>query len=203
MSSIPSSSRRSIAAVSQARAAARRKSRAVRNNPHVLVQRVRRGAARRPPERQGDPRAGGPRGAVHAARRRPACSAIEAASFVHPKLVPQMAGAEEVFAALPDDDGADLRQPRAQPQGPRPRAADVDERDPRRLPGHRHVRAAQPEHDRRGGRARPPRRSSAATRPEGHRDDLGRVRLPVRGPRRPRAGDRARAPDGGGRAPTR
>jgi hydroxymethylglutaryl-CoA lyase/(R)-citramalyl-CoA lyase len=30
---------------------------------------------------------------------------IEAASFVHPKLVPQMAGAEEVFAALPDDDG--------------------------------------------------------------------------------------------------
>jgi hydroxymethylglutaryl-CoA lyase/(R)-citramalyl-CoA lyase len=30
---------------------------------------------------------------------------IEAASFVHPKLVPQMAGAEEVFAALPTDDG--------------------------------------------------------------------------------------------------
>jgi hydroxymethylglutaryl-CoA lyase/(R)-citramalyl-CoA lyase len=31
---------------------------------------------------------------------------VEAASFVHPKLVPQMAGAEEVFAALPADDGA-------------------------------------------------------------------------------------------------
>jgi isopropylmalate/homocitrate/citramalate synthase len=30
---------------------------------------------------------------------------IEAASFVHPKLVPQMAGAEEVFAHLPSDDG--------------------------------------------------------------------------------------------------
>ena len=30
---------------------------------------------------------------------------IEAASFVRPKLVPQMAGAEEVFAALPADDG--------------------------------------------------------------------------------------------------
>jgi isopropylmalate/homocitrate/citramalate synthase len=30
---------------------------------------------------------------------------IEAASFVHPKLVPQMAGAEEVFAVLPDDGG--------------------------------------------------------------------------------------------------
>ncbi len=30
---------------------------------------------------------------------------VEAASFVHPKLVPQMAGAEEVFATLPDDDG--------------------------------------------------------------------------------------------------
>ena len=30
---------------------------------------------------------------------------IEAASFVHPKLVPQMAGAEEVFAHLPTDDG--------------------------------------------------------------------------------------------------
>ena len=28
---------------------------------------------------------------------------IEAASFVHPKLVPQMAGAEEVFADLPAD----------------------------------------------------------------------------------------------------
>ena len=26
---------------------------------------------------------------------------VEAASFVHPKLVPQMAGAEDVFAALP------------------------------------------------------------------------------------------------------
>ncbi|MDA0185685.1 hydroxymethylglutaryl-CoA lyase [Solirubrobacter phytolaccae] len=30
---------------------------------------------------------------------------IEAVSFVHPKLVPQMAGAEEVFAHLPTDDG--------------------------------------------------------------------------------------------------
>ena len=30
---------------------------------------------------------------------------VEAASFVHPKLVPQMAGAEEVLAALPRDDG--------------------------------------------------------------------------------------------------
>ena len=30
---------------------------------------------------------------------------VEAASFVHPKLVPQMAGAEEVFAALPRRDG--------------------------------------------------------------------------------------------------
>ncbi len=30
---------------------------------------------------------------------------VEAASFVHPKLVPQMAGAEEVFANLPSDDG--------------------------------------------------------------------------------------------------
>jgi isopropylmalate/homocitrate/citramalate synthase len=29
---------------------------------------------------------------------------VEAASFVHPKLVPQMAGAEEVFAALPQSD---------------------------------------------------------------------------------------------------
>src|SRR3954452_14321364 len=31
---------------------------------------------------------------------------VEAASFVHPRLVPQMAGAEEVFAALPAGDGA-------------------------------------------------------------------------------------------------
>ena len=29
---------------------------------------------------------------------------VEAASFVHPKLVPQMAGAEDVFAALPEGD---------------------------------------------------------------------------------------------------
>ena len=28
---------------------------------------------------------------------------------MHPKLVPQMAGAEEVFAALPDDDGTTTR----------------------------------------------------------------------------------------------
>jgi hydroxymethylglutaryl-CoA lyase/(R)-citramalyl-CoA lyase len=28
---------------------------------------------------------------------------VEAASFVHPKLVPQMAGAEEVFANLPEN----------------------------------------------------------------------------------------------------
>jgi len=32
-------------------------------------------------------------------------SRIEAASFVHPKLVPQMAGAEDVFASLPKSDG--------------------------------------------------------------------------------------------------
>jgi hydroxymethylglutaryl-CoA lyase/(R)-citramalyl-CoA lyase len=30
---------------------------------------------------------------------------VEAASFVHPRLVPQMAGAEDVFAHLPDDEG--------------------------------------------------------------------------------------------------
>ena len=48
-------------------------------------QRVRRRAARRPAERQGDPRAGGARGAVHAASPPPGCGAIEAASFVHPE----------------------------------------------------------------------------------------------------------------------
>ena len=51
-----------------------------------------------------DPRAGGARGAVRPPRRdRPA--AHRGGSFVNPKLVPQMAGAEEVFAALHRVDG--------------------------------------------------------------------------------------------------
>ena len=56
-----------------------------------------------------------------------------------------------------------------------------------RLPGHRHVRAAQPEHDRRGGRGRrggDDRRGYADLKVD--RDDRRRVRLPVRGPRRSR-----------------
>ena len=39
---------------------------------------------------------------------------IECGSFVNPKVVPQMAGAEEVFAGLKRVDGVDLRRARAQ-----------------------------------------------------------------------------------------
>ena len=39
---------------------------------------------------------------------------VEAASFVHPRLVPQMAGAEEVFAGARADASDDVRRARAQ-----------------------------------------------------------------------------------------
>ena len=122
---------------------------------------------------------------------------IEAASFVHPKLVPQMAGAEEVFANLPPN-GDDLRQPGAQPQGPRAGADDVARtrstsptRSRRRSPSATRTRPSRRPR-------RPPRTSSSGTELKVDGDDQRRVRLPVRGPRRPGPGDRARAPDGRG-----
>ena len=85
---------------------------------------------------------------------------IEAASFVHPKLVPQMAGAEEVFAHLPTDDGVAYSSLVLNRKGLDRALATVHDRDPRRLPGHGDVRQAQPEPDGRGSRERWRRRSS-------------------------------------------
>ena len=74
-----------------------------------------------------------------------------------------------------------LRQPRPEPQGPRPRAADVHHRDPRRLPGDGHVRQAQPEHDRRGGR------EHGRGDHRGHRPEASRRRSASRSAARSRA----------------
>src|SRR3954449_4827259 len=100
MSSIPRSSRRSISrAPVYAGRRARPKNPAVRNNPHVPVSVCDVG-----------PRDGlqNDKVTLEPAVRAELCTRlavaglkrIEAASFVHPKLVPQMAGAEEVFANL-------------------------------------------------------------------------------------------------------
>src|SRR3954449_659796 len=105
MSSIPRSSRRSISrAPVYAGRRARPKNPAVRNNPWVQISVCDVG-----------PRDGlqNDKVTLEPAVRAELCTRIaaagvkrvEAASFVHPKLVPQMAGAEEVFAALPDGDG--------------------------------------------------------------------------------------------------
>ena len=78
---------------------------------------------------------------------------VEAASFVHPKLVPQMAGAEEVFAAL-SPDGATWAALVSIAAGlDRAVAAGAGEIHVA-YPGDRDVRAAQPEHGPRGGRDR-------------------------------------------------
>ena len=77
----------------------------VRNNPRVLVSvcdvgprdGLQNDQVTLEPER--------PRGALPPPGGRPACKRIEAASFVHPRLVPQMAGAEEAFAQPPDRRG--------------------------------------------------------------------------------------------------
>src|SRR3954451_3623436 len=103
MSSIPRSSRRSISrAPVYAGRRARPKNPAVRNNPWVQISVCDVG-----------PRDGLQNDEVtlEPAVRAELCTRIaaagvkrvEAASFVHPKLVPQMAGAEEVFAHLPSN----------------------------------------------------------------------------------------------------
>src|SRR3954447_22336702 len=118
MSSIPSSSRRSIAR-SVKHAARRDGSHNVCGRIHTVPsgnpsERV---EARRRPVRVCDvgPRDGlqNDKVTLEPATRAELCrrlattgiTRIEAASFVHPKLVPQMAGAEEVFAHLDDANG--------------------------------------------------------------------------------------------------
>ena len=120
---------------------------------------------------------------------------IEAASFVHPKLVPQMAGAEEVFANLPPN-GATYASLVLNRKG-LDRALETSTTE---------IHVAYPVTDTFAQRnqnmtveeaARIAEEIIGASRAEDDRDDLRRVRLPVRGPRRPGPRDRARAPDGG------
>jgi 4-amino-4-deoxy-L-arabinose transferase-like glycosyltransferase len=72
--------------------------------------------ARRAAEREGHSRTRRPR---RAGARLEAAGAkrIEAVSFVHPKYVPQMAGAEEVMAELPESGGPQPHRAGAQRQG--------------------------------------------------------------------------------------
>ena len=80
---------------------------------------------------------------------------IEAVSFVNPERVPQMAGAEEVVAAIERRDGRRLRRPRAERARLRPPARRGPRRGALRLRGDRGVQPAQPGRDR-SRRRRPP-----------------------------------------------
>ncbi len=116
---------------------------------------------------------------------------IEAVSFVHPKLVPQMAGAEEVFAHLPPPTTASRTRASSSTARPRPRAGD----------GGTEIHVAYPVTDtfaqrnqnvtvERGGDDR--RGDHQGHRPQGHGHGVRGVRLPVRGQGRPGPRDRAR-----------
>ena len=111
---------------------------------------LRRRPARRAPERPEMLAPGGARGARRPARRR-GLPRIEAVSFVNPARVPQMAGAEEVVAAIDRVDGRRLRGPGAERAGLRPPARDAaSTRCTSRFAATRDVQPAKPEHDRRG-----------------------------------------------------
>ena len=124
---------------------------------------------------------------------------------MHPKLVPQMAGAEEVFAALPATTASTYAEPRAQPQGARARAG-------RRRTNEIHVAypvtdtfaqrnqnttVEEAARDRRGDHR-------ARTDAEGHGDDLAsRSAARSRATSIPGVVIEHAAPHGGGRARTR
>ena len=162
---------------------------------------LRRRAARRPPERQGRPRARDAGGAVHAAR------AGRARARRGGELRPPQARARRwparrrCFAAL---DRRRAVSPRScsTAAGSTARWPPATQRDPLRLSAHRHVRRSATRTRRSSSGARPARRSSRPRTRRARRSpsrSSRRVRLPVRGPRRPRPGDRARPPPGRGR----
>ena len=161
------------------------------------------GAARRAPERAGDARAR--RCAPSSSTGSPAAGLprIEAVSFVNPARVPQMAGAEEVVAAIERATGVVYAGLALNERGYDRLRDDRARRGALRLRGDRDVQPAQPERAGRGvGRgARADRRARARGRHPRDGDDRRRVRLPVRGRRRP--GPRARARRAARRAPAR
>ena len=121
---------------------------------------------------------------------------LEAASFVNPKRVPQMADAEAVMAGLPRDDGVTYIGLGAEPARFRPRGAS-------RLPGgqlragrERCVLRTQPGNHHRAGHPRPRRhrRRRPHRKHPAERDDQRRLRLPFPGPGRAGAGARADRP---------
>ena len=134
-------------------------------------------------------------------RRLEACGArrIEAVSFVNERRVPQMAGAEEIMAALPHEDGRSRIGLVLNERGWDRALAAGCRRGQRR--GLRHRRLRHPQPGRAGGRADgghgPHRRAARARgRAADHRHHLGRVRLPVRwrGHRGPGRGPRRARP---------
>ena len=164
--------------------------------------RLRRGPARRAAERARGPRRRDARRARPAARRRRRCPAVEVASFVDPRRVPQMAGAEEVVAAVGPCHGV-VRAGLA-----------LNERGYDRLlaTGLDEVRFAfgvtESFNQRNQGAAvedsiAAARRIAARARGDGaplHRDAERRLRLPVRGRGRPRPRRRDRGAGRRGRA---
>ncbi len=122
--------------------------------------------------------------------------AIEVASFVDPRRVPQMAHAEEVVEAVGRSAGRRARWARAQRARLRAARRDRARRGAVRLRCHRVVQRTEPGRVRRGvdhgGRSH--RVSCARGRAPLDRDAERRVRLPVRGRGRSRAGARSCRP---------
>ena len=130
---------------------------------------------------------------------------LEVTSFVRADVIPQLADAEEVLDRIDPPGGRRRLRPDPEREGARERAAPA-----RALPGDQRlperVGDAQPQErqpldrgvaERARARPRPRARGGPALRGR----DLGRVRLPLRGPRAARAGVRDRPPAArGGRA---
>ena len=111
-----------------------------------------------------------------------------------------MAGAEEVVAAIERRDGAEYAGLVLNEKGYERLRCDRARRDHVALAATESFSQRNANASRRGGRRAPPRMIIARARDlrvDG--DDQRRVRLSVRGPRRPGRGDRARAPHGRGR----
>ena len=162
----------------------------------------RRRAARRAPERAGRPHARGSRASSSDGSPEPA-SRDRGRELRRPRRVPQMAGAEEVVAALERVEGVAYAGPRAERAGLRPTRRLRARRGAVRLRRDRVVQPAEPERVGRGvaRRREAHRRARAGRRHPARGDDQRRLRLPVRGGGR--RGPRARARGRGRRGEAR
>ena len=123
---------------------------------------------------------------------------------MHPRLVPQMAGAEEVVAALPAAAERDVVGPGAERARPRSRARDRPARGARRVPGHATASRARNQNTTPEAAAEETAAIIAAAQAAGVRADGDAVvllRLPVR--RRGRSGPGADARRAAARPPGR